>query len=40
MNHKALALLRKECADGNTRACDTLERVCESGREEACQHIP
>lgn len=40
MKHTELAVLRKECASGNDRACDTLERVCEGGREEACQYIP
>lgn len=40
MNHKQLAILRKECATGNDRACATLEHVCEDGREEACQYIP
>jgi len=40
MKHKQMAFLRKECAGGNDRACATLEQVCESGREEACQYVP
>jgi hypothetical protein len=40
MKHKEMAELRKECVDGNERACNTLERICESGREEVCQYVP
>ncbi len=40
MKQKELALLRKECVTGNDRACNTLERVCEDGREEVCHYVP
>jgi len=40
MKHKAMAHLRTECIEGNDRACETLERACESGRESACQYVP
>jgi hypothetical protein len=35
-----MAQLRTECIGGNDRACETLERVCENGRTEACQYVP
>ena len=40
MQHKEMARLRKECLRGNDRACNTLEEICESGREEVCQYVP
>lgn len=40
MQHREMALLRVECIRGNERACDTLEQVCESGRDEVCQYVP
>jgi len=40
MKEKAMADLRKECKRGNDRACDTLERICEGGRETACRYVP
>ncbi|MFB6293278.1 MAG: hypothetical protein ABEH60_03335 [Halonotius sp.] len=40
MDRKELALLRKECVNGNDRACDTLRRVCEDGTEQACHYVP
>lgn len=40
MKQKELALLRKECVNGNDRACNTLERVCEDGRKEVCHYVP
>ena len=40
MNEPEMAQLRKECIRGNDRACDTLERVCEDGRTDACLYVP
>ena len=40
MNRKELSLLRKECVEGNERACETLQRVCADGHENACQYVP
>jgi hypothetical protein len=40
MKQHAMARLRKACVAGNDRACDTLERVCEDGREDACHYVP
>ena len=40
MKHRHMAQLRKECIDGNDRACETLEQVCERGYDEACQYVP
>ena len=40
MKHVEMAQLRKECKRGYDRACETLERVCEAGRTEACQYVP
>ena len=40
MNQKNMAQLRKACVDGNSRACDTLEQLCESGQEEVCHYVP
>ncbi|WP_281284929.1 hypothetical protein [Halonotius terrestris] len=40
MKRQEMALLRKECVEGNDRACHTLERVCEDGRDDACHYVP
>ena len=40
MKQHAMAKLRRECVEGNDRACETLERVCEGGRDEVCQYVP
>lgn len=40
MKHTDMARLRNECLDGNTRACDTLERLCAEVHEEACIYVP
>lgn len=40
MKHKEMAELRMECVEGNDRACNTLERICEDGRKEVCQYVP
>jgi len=40
MKGKAMADLRKACIDGNDRACETLERIREDGRETACRYVP
>ncbi|MFB6195048.1 MAG: hypothetical protein ABEI80_02675 [Haloplanus sp.] len=39
MKEEDLVLLREECSDGNDRACDTLERLCEKGRDDACRYV-
>ena len=39
MKQKDMVLLREECSDGNERACNTLERLCDSGRDDACQYV-
>ena len=40
MKQEEMALLRRECVKGNDRACETLERVCEDGYEDACHYVP
>jgi hypothetical protein len=40
MDEIEMANLRKECINGNKRACHTLERICEDGQETACQYVP
>jgi hypothetical protein len=40
MKQKAMARLRRECVNGNDRACNTLKRVCEDGTTEACHYVP
>jgi len=39
MQQEDFVLLRNECSDGNERACHTLERLCENGRDDACQYV-
>lgn len=39
MDQDDMVLLREECSDGNERACNTLERLCENGRDDACQYV-
>jgi len=40
MNRKEMAQLRKSCVEGNSRACDTLEQLCESGNAWVCHYVP
>jgi hypothetical protein len=40
MKQSELALLRKECVEGNSRACETLEYACANGRTEVCHYVP
>jgi len=40
MKQKDMARLRKSCVDGNNRACETLEQLCEAGRTEICHYVP
>jgi hypothetical protein len=40
MNQKEMARLRKSCVEGNSRACDTLEQLCEGGYTEICHYVP
>lgn len=40
MKQEEMAHLRKACVDGNDRACETLERHCEEGRQELCHYVP
>ncbi|WP_338739069.1 hypothetical protein [Haloplanus salilacus] len=40
MKQEDMALLQEECTDGNDRACNTLERLCEGGRDDACDYVP
>jgi len=35
VKHRDMAQLRTECLDGNDRACETLEAVCERGDDDA-----
>jgi hypothetical protein len=30
MEQEDMVLLREECSDGNNRACNTLQRLCET----------
>lgn len=39
MAREDMLLLREECSDGNERACHTLERLCEDGRDDACEYV-
>jgi hypothetical protein len=39
MKQKDVVLLREECSAGNERACNTLERLCDNGRDDACQYV-
>jgi len=39
MKEDDMGLLRQECSAGNERACHTLERLCEDGRDDACQYV-
>jgi hypothetical protein len=39
MKQNDMVLLREECSDGNERACRTLERLCDDGRDDACQYV-
>ncbi|SDZ76549.1 hypothetical protein SAMN04488065_0139 [Haloplanus vescus] len=39
MKEEDMVLLREECGSGNERACNTLERLCENGRDDACQYV-
>ena len=40
MKQVALARLRKECVEGNDRACETLKRACEGELADACHYVP
>jgi len=40
MKREDEVLLRDECSDGNDRACHTLQRLCENGRNDACEYVP
>jgi hypothetical protein len=39
MKQKDMVLLRNQCSEGNERACNTLERLCENGRDGACEYV-
>ena len=39
MKQKDMVLLREACSHGNERACHTLERLCDNGRDDACQYV-
>jgi len=40
MKREDEVLHRDECSDGNDRACHTLQRLCENGRNDACEYVP
>jgi len=39
MDRNDMELLYEECSSGNDRACNTLERLCEDGVDDACSHV-
>ena len=39
MDQSNMNLLRKECSNGNDRACHTLQRLCEDRFDTACSQL-
>ena len=40
MSRKEIVQFRTSCVDGNSRACDTLEQLCELGNDRLCHYVP